>query len=61
MGLSYGKKSANVVMWKAKEYKYIRQVREINLNNKELRPFFARDMSAENNAEQSFTVWEQAS
>ena len=48
-------------MWKAKEYKYIRQVREINLNNKELLPFFARDMSAENNVEQSFTVWEQAS
>ena len=42
---SYKEKSANVAMWKAKDYKYISN---------------ACQMSAQQNEEQSYPVWEQA-
>ena len=60
VGFSYDKKSANVVLWKDKEYEYISSALinpRIGIRSS---PFFACDMSAENNVEQSFTVWKQA-
>ena len=56
VGFSCDKKSANVVMWKDKEYEYIS--RTWNKQNKELTILRLR-LSAEKNVEQSFTVWEQ--
>ena len=53
IGFSYDKKSANEVMWKDKEYEYISSALRSS-------PFFAYEMSAERNVEQSCTVWEQA-
>ena len=51
VGFSYEKKSANVVMWKDKEYEYISSALinpRIGIRSS---PFFACDMSAESNVE----------
>ena len=56
VGFSYDKKSANVVMWKDKEYEYLSSA--WNKNNKLVT--LACEMSAEKNVEKSCTVREQA-
>ena len=58
VGFSYDKESANAVMLKDKEYEYASSA--WNKQMIKSSPFFAGEMSAEKNVEQSCSVWQQA-